>query len=68
MGWGALHLAWRFGGFRLMGHTAAELPGWTTLMCGICFLGGLQLLVLGCIGEYIGRIYTELTRIFHKPF
>jgi polyisoprenyl-phosphate glycosyltransferase len=58
--WAALHLAWRLGGFRLMGHTAAELPGWTTLMCGVCLLGGLQLLILGCVGEYIGRIYMEL--------
>ena len=58
--WGVLHLAWKIGGFSLMGHRAVELPGWTTLMCGMCFLGGLQLLILGCVGEYIGRIYTEI--------
>jgi dolichol-phosphate mannosyltransferase len=60
VGWAVLHLTWRIGGFRLMGHTAAELPGWTTLMCGVFLLGGLQLLILGCVGEYIGRIYTEI--------
>jgi glycosyltransferase involved in cell wall biosynthesis len=60
VGWATLHVAWRIAGFRLMGHTAAELPGWTTLMCGMFFLGGLQLLILGCIGEYIGRIFNEL--------
>jgi dolichol-phosphate mannosyltransferase len=59
-GWAGLHLAWRIFGFSLMGHRAVELPGWTTLMCAVCFLGGLQLLVLGCLGEYIGRIYTEI--------
>ena len=58
--WAALHLVWRIAGFEFMGHTAAQLPGWTTLMCGMFFLGGLQLLILGCIGEYIGRIFKEV--------
>ena len=62
--WAILHLVWRIAGFRLMGHTAAELPGWTALMCGMVFLGGLQLLILGCAGEYIGRIYMEIK---HRP-
>ena len=60
VGWATLHVVWRIVGFRLMGHTAAELPGWTTLMCGMFFLGGLQLLILGCVGEYIGRIFNEI--------
>jgi dolichol-phosphate mannosyltransferase len=62
MFWAILHLVWRIGGFELMGHTAAQLPGWTTLMCGMLLLGGLQLLILGCIGEYIGRIFNEVKR------
>ncbi len=33
--------------------------GWVSIMSGIVFLGGLQILMLGIIGEYIGRIYTE---------
>ncbi|MDB6109913.1 MAG: putative enzyme [Pedosphaera sp.] len=60
MGLGFFNIAWRIFGFRFMGHTAAELPGWTTLVCGMLFLGGVQLLILGCIGEYIGRIYSEV--------
>jgi hypothetical protein len=29
-------------------------------MCSIWFIGGLQLLALGIIGEYIGKIYAEV--------
>lgn len=33
--------------------------GWTTIIIAIFFMGGIQLMILGIIGEYIGRIYTE---------
>ncbi len=35
------------------------IPGWTSLLISIWFLGGLQLLAIGLIGEYIGKIYLE---------
>ncbi|MBO5408495.1 MAG: glycosyltransferase family 2 protein [Clostridia bacterium] len=35
------------------------MPGWTSLLISIWFLGGLQLLSIGLIGEYIGKIYLE---------
>jgi len=35
------------------------VPGWSSLMVSIWALGGLQLLSLGLIGEYIGKIYAE---------
>ena len=57
---GMFVLAWRILGFRFMGHTASELPGWTALIGGLLFLSGLQFLILGCIGEYVGRIYNEV--------
>ena len=37
-----------------------RVPGWTTLAAGIAYLGGIQLLGIGILGEYIGRIYTEV--------
>ncbi len=33
--------------------------GWASLMCSIWFLGGVQLVSIGVIGEYIGKIYKE---------
>ena len=34
--------------------------GWSSTVCSIWFIGGLQLLALGIIGEYIGKIYAEV--------
>ena len=50
-----LGLFWLLG-LKLTGHTVA---GWTTLMGSIWLLGGIQLLCMGVIGEYIGKIYME---------
>lgn len=33
--------------------------GWASITCILCFLGGIQLISLGVIGEYIGKIYLE---------
>ncbi len=42
---------------KLLGQTVA---GWTATMISIWMIGGIQLLSLGVIGEYIGKIYTEV--------
>jgi polyisoprenyl-phosphate glycosyltransferase len=42
-----------------------ELPGYVTLVAAVAGLGGIQLLFLGVIGEYIGRIYYESKRRPH---
>jgi dolichol-phosphate mannosyltransferase len=38
------------------------LRGWASLMTAVLFMGGIQLLCVGIIGEYIGRIYRETKR------
>ncbi len=43
----------------LAGHTST---GWTSLMMSIWFIGGVQLLSLGLIGEYIGKMYKEVKK------
>ena len=46
----------------LMGRTllyGIELPGYASLMVVVLFMGGIQLITLGVLGEYLGRIYDE---------
>jgi hypothetical protein len=40
----------------ILGQTVA---GWASILCVVCFMGGIQLLSLGIIGEYVGKIYME---------
>ena len=45
----------------LCGHAVS---GWASMTCIICFVSGVQLICLGIIGEYIGKIYLETK---HRP-
>ena len=45
---------------RLFGHTA--VPGWASTVLPIYFLGGIQLLSIGMIGEYVAKTYMESKR------
>lgn len=41
-------------------YPATTSQGWTSLLIAIVFLGGIQLITIGILGEYIGRIYDEV--------
>lgn len=45
----------------LTGHSVA---GWASMTSIVCFIGGVQLICLGVLGEYIGKIYMEVK---HRP-
>lgn len=45
----------------IIGQTVA---GWTSMVCVMCFIGGIQLICTGVLGEYIGKIYMEVK---HRP-
>ena len=36
-----------------------EIPGWTVIFISVLFLGGVQLISLGVIGEYLGKLFIE---------
>ena len=44
-----------------LGHVE---PGWTSLMLSIWFIGGMQLISIGLVGQYIGKVYIEVK---HRP-
>ena len=44
--------------------TGHVVPGWTSLILSIWFLGGIQLMAIGLVGQYIGKIYIEVK---HRP-
>lgn len=44
---------------KLLGNA---ITGWTSLMLSVWFIGGVQLICLGMIGEYVGKIYKETKR------
>ncbi len=67
----ALHLgflvscsAFLYGLFAILAKLAGwyTVRGWASILVVVSFLGGIQLIVLGVIGQYIGRIYDEVKR------
>jgi len=37
-----------------------DVQGWSTLVVAVCLLGGVQLISIGVLGEYLGRVFTEV--------
>jgi dolichol-phosphate mannosyltransferase len=46
--------------WRLIAEPQMVIPGWATQTAGMFFLGGVQLISIGILGEYIGRIHNEV--------
>ena len=46
---------------QVLGYTVA---GWASIVCVVCFMGGIQLIGIGILGEYIVKIYLEVK---HRP-
>ena len=38
------------------------MAGWASIICVVCLLGGIQLISLGIIGQYVGKTYLETKR------
>lgn len=51
--------------FKFLGYSPSDTPGLASLAVGVFFLGGVIMIILGVIGEYIGRIYSEVKK---RPF
>jgi dolichol-phosphate mannosyltransferase len=56
---GLVYFAARIFGFSILGHRPEDVPGFTTLILTVLFFSGVQLISIGILGEYLGRIYQE---------
>lgn len=62
---GLFFIIHRIFNFKVLGYAPTDTPGLTSLAIGVFFLGGVIMIILGIIGEYIGRIYYEVKK---RPF
>ncbi len=62
IGLAASSIGFLYGAFALYGFLFADLnvTGWTSLITAVIFLGGIQLITLGIIGEYIGKLFMQV--------
>ncbi|MEO0812304.1 MAG: glycosyltransferase family 2 protein, partial [Myxococcota bacterium] len=47
-------------GLSIFGQSPDDVPGWTSLVVATMFVGGVQLVSMGILGEYVGRIFDEV--------
>ena len=56
-------VAFCFGIFSIISHYRGNtVPGWTSIITAVMFIGGVQLIVLGLIGEYISSLFAEVKK------
>lgn len=55
-----LLIVWWISGVRIAGVNPSDTVGWTSMICMVQFLTGVQLLMTGIVGEYIARIFDEV--------
>jgi glycosyltransferase involved in cell wall biosynthesis len=55
-------LALIYGGYVTLAYFIDQRPvaGWTTIVAGLMLFGGIQLISIGILGEYLGRVYDEV--------
>jgi dolichol-phosphate mannosyltransferase len=54
-----IYLVWSIVGNEIFGRTPQDVPGFATIILVLFLLSGIQLISIGVIGEYVGRIYEE---------
>jgi glycosyltransferase involved in cell wall biosynthesis len=42
--------------------TSRTIPGWTSVIVSVLFIGGIQLIMIGIVGEYLGKLFMENKR------
>jgi len=62
---GIFFIVHRIFDFKVLGYSPTDTPGLASLAVGMFFLGGVMLLIMGILGEYLGRIYYEVKQ---RPF
>lgn len=62
---GIFFIIHRIFNFKMFGYSPSDTPGLATLAVGMFFMGGVMMIMLGVIGEYISRIYFEVKK---RPF
>ncbi len=74
MGFGVSFLSLLYAAYMVLDKliNGNPVPGYPSLMTAVLFLGGVQLISLGVLGEYLGRVYTEVKQrpryIIEKTF
>lgn len=56
----AFVVAHRIAGFKFFGYFPQDVPGSTLIILSMLFIGGIQLMALGIIGEYLSRVFDEV--------